>query len=96
MNAGTDRSRAGNSMQLDCPFCGLREVEEFHCRGTVPEFGADSVAGIYLRVDRAETSTEYWQHVDGCRSWLLVRRNPSTNEVQSIEMLASATSATGE
>ena len=90
MNAGTARSRAGSRMQLDCPFCGVREVEEFHCRGTAPDFGTDSVDGVYLRIDRSETSTEYWQHVEGCRSWLLIRRNPSTNAVLGIELLASA------
>ena len=95
-NAATVRSRAGNSMQLDCPHCGLREVEEFHCRGTVPEFDGDSLEGIYLRIDRPDVSREYWQHVDGCRSWLLVCRNPSTNAVLSIEILAAATSVPGK
>lgn len=81
-------------MQLNCPFCGWREVEEFHCRGTTPEPGADPIAGVYLRVPRKDVSVEYWQHSHGCHSWLLIRRNPSSGDVLEIEMLDVAAART--
>jgi len=40
-----------------------------------------------LRVDSLQSSVEYWQHVQGCRAWLLVQRNPSTGAVLDVEML---------
>jgi sarcosine oxidase delta subunit len=40
---------------------------------------------VYLRVDSTDLSVEYWQHVQGCRAWLSVERNPSTGAVLSVE-----------
>ena len=76
-------------MQIECPFCGCRQVEEFHCRGMVPESNA-AIAALYERENRMDRSDEYWQHDGGCRAWLLVRRNPSTGEVLDIRPLDSA------
>ena len=82
---------------MACPFCGLRPLEEFLFRKTVPNVvagsgvGADADAGaftqVYLRVDSAEQSVEEWQHVAGCRAWLVVDRNPSTGVVRSVALL---------
>jgi len=74
-------------MQLQCPFCGWRQVEEFRCRGAVAEFDPDTVSGVYLRVNRTDSSVEYWQHLNGCRLWLRVRRNPSSGEVLEVQSL---------
>ena len=79
-------------MQLHCPFCGWRQVEEFSCRGVVPEFDIATIKGVYQRVNRTDSSVEYWQHVKGCRSWLRVWRNPSTGEVLEILTLDSVAS----
>jgi heterotetrameric sarcosine oxidase delta subunit len=90
---------------MACPFCGLRPLEEFLFRKTVPnvvagsgvgagagtDADADADAGaftqVYLRVDSAERSVEEWQHVAGCRAWLVVDRNPSTGVVRSVALL---------
>ena len=84
---------------MACPFCGLRPLEEFLFRKTVPyvvagsgvSAGAGTDAGaftqVYLRVDSAERSEEEWQHVAGCRAWLVVDRNPSTGVVRSVALL---------
>lgn len=74
-------------MQLDCPFCGWRQVEEFRCRGVVTEFDPDTVNGVYQRVNRTDSSVEHWQHLHGCRSWLRVWRNPTSGEVLEIQSL---------
>ena len=88
---------------MACPFCGLRPLEEFLFRKTVPNVvtgsgngaaagtdvtdSASAYAQVYLRVDSAERSVEEWQHVAGCRAWLLVDRNPSTGVVRSVALL---------
>jgi len=51
---------------------------------------ASAYARVYLRVDSAERSVEEWQHVAGCRAWLLVDRNPSTGLVHSITLVGDA------
>lgn len=91
---------------MACPFCGLRPLEEFLFRKTVPNVvsgsgtgattgtdiadGASAYARVYLRVDSAERSVEEWQHVAGCRAWLLVDRNPSTGLVRSVALVGDA------
>ena len=95
---------------MACPFCGLRPLEEFLFRKTVPNVGTGSGVGpgpgpgagadagdsasayaqVYLRVDSAERSVEEWQHVAGCRAWLLIDRNPSTGVVCSVALLGGA------
>ncbi len=72
---------------LHCPFCGVRELHEFEFRKTRANAGGSGVAEVYLRVDSSELSVEYWQHVQGCRLWMLVRRNPSTGTVLGIDAL---------
>jgi sarcosine oxidase delta subunit len=73
--------------RLVCPFCGPRELREFVFRKTLPPGPASAFARCYERVDRPEISVEHWQHVEGCRGWLLVRRNPSTGAVLEIRLL---------
>jgi len=79
--------------QLHCPFCGPRELHEFEFRKTRANVMSSEFAQVYLRVDSLELSVEYWQHVQGCRAWLLVERNPSTGAVLGVDALpASGTS----
>ena len=72
---------------LICPFCGPRELEEFLFHKTLPELGAGAYAAVYERENDPEDSLEHWQHAHGCRAWLVVRRNPSTGAVLTIELL---------
>lgn len=71
-----------------CPFCGPREPGEFEFHKTLPNAGDSPFAQVYLRVDSLTLSREHWQHVRGCRSWLVLERNPSTGEVLSVRMPA--------
>lgn len=71
--------------QLQCPFCGARELQEFEFRKTRANVAGTEFSKVYLRVDSVDLSVEYWQHVQGCRAWLLIQRNPSTGAVLSIE-----------
>jgi len=79
--------------RLVCPFCGARELQEFEFHKTLPSNGDQSECDrIYLRVADAQVSIEHWQHVGGCRAWLLVRRNPTTGAVLATDMLDGAAS----
>jgi len=76
--------------RLVCPFCGPRELREFHFHKTLPTSDASSTPyqRVYERLGRLDSSIEHWQHTGGCRSWLLVRRNPSTGDVHEITELS--------
>ena len=74
--------------RLCCPFCGPRELREFEFHKTLPAAGSHGAfARTYERVASLGSSLEHWQHVAGCRGWLLVRRNPSTGAVLEIRLL---------
>lgn len=75
--------------RLYCPFCGARELEEFRFHKTLAEPGASAYEAVYARVNRLAVSLEHWQHVHGCRAWLLVRRNPSDGEVLDVRLVAA-------
>jgi sarcosine oxidase delta subunit len=73
--------------RLVCPFCGSRELEEFLFHKTLAEPDSTPFAAVYERMSRPQESLEHWQHVLGCRAWLWVRRNPSTNDVLEVHGL---------
>lgn len=77
-------------MNIVCPFCGRRDVEEFQFRTLVPESDTEGFARLYERVNRSDDSLEYWQHVSGCRAWLVIRRDPTTAEVRAVRVLGGA------
>jgi methylglutamate dehydrogenase subunit B len=85
-------------LRIPCPICGVRDYTEFSyggdARKTRPAHGAsgqktwhdyvflfDNVKGIHR---------EFWQHVMGCRQWLVVERDTATNLVARA-MLARTT-----
>jgi sarcosine oxidase delta subunit len=44
-------------------------------------------------MNRLHESVEHWQHLAGCRAWLWVRRNPSTDVVLDVRLLGYETKA---
>ena len=74
-------------MRIHCPHCGLRDHHEFHYHSAAnikrpDDDDAEAWANyIYLRDNPRGASDELWQHVHGCRSWLVVSRNTLTHEV---------------
>jgi len=82
-------------MRLPCPFCGPRDAREFTYLGDAtlrrPDPAAeDAMAAfhdyVYLRDNPAGAHREYWQHVLGCRSWLVVTRDTRTHAVVGAEL----------
>jgi heterotetrameric sarcosine oxidase delta subunit len=78
-------------VELRCPFCDLRDVSEFRFRTLVTGADQSALESTYERTNDPLRSTEYWQHIDGCRAWLVIERNPSNDEVSSVRLLADAT-----
>ena len=86
-------------MRIDCCYCGLRGNEEFAYLGDAgvarPPAGqavpldADARQRwhdyVYLRDNPAGAHCELWQHVSGCRAWLVVTRDTRTHEIVSVE-----------
>ena len=85
-------------MRIPCPHCGERGNEEFAYLGdgTVrrPEtFEAKpGEAGfeawmdyVYIRANPAGPHRELWQHVHGCRAWMVVTRDVRTHAIAAVE-----------
>ena len=70
-----------------CPYCGSRELHEFQFRKTAPSAEGTPFERVYLRVYDPDRSTEHWQHVRGCRAWLVIERNPSTDAIRRVRLL---------
>jgi len=74
---------------LPCPWCGPRDSEEF---GYVGEIGArpDPRTAtqqqwrdyLYLRRNVAGWASERWYHRMGCRRYLVIERDSTTNEIR--------------
>lgn len=77
-------------LRIPCPHCGPRDHTEFTYGGDAtrprPDTGADVAdevwtAYLYLRDDPHGPHSEYWHHTLGCRMWLTVERDTTTDEV---------------
>ena len=76
---------------IECPYCGPRVQAEFTYGGAdlarpPPDALADAwFAYVYLRDNPKGAHDELWQHSAGCRTWLRVRRDTRTHDIESVE-----------
>ena len=80
-------------MRIPCPYCGLRDANEFICRGDAtpvrPAIEANGSAFyeyVYLRDNNAGPMREHWYHAQGCRNWIVVERDTRTHQVIAASM----------
>ena len=80
---------------IPCPFCGPRAQSEFTYGGDAtlarpsPDAPADAwFAFVYQRENPKGLHEEWWQHSAGCRSWLRVRRDTRTHDIDSVDLPA--------
>lgn len=74
---------------LECPNCGLRNVQEFRYGGEynprppAPLQTADSqwTHYIYMRPNKMGVQKEWWYHRAGCGLWFLAERHTKSNVV---------------
>ncbi len=80
---------------IPCPWCGPRNEVEFHYGGQADvSYPADPQATsdvdwaqfLFYRANPKGLFTERWFHAAGCRRWLTVRRDTSTNEIHDDTM----------
>ena len=76
-------------LRIPCPWCGERDYTEFAYRGDAskrrPVHGSGDQKGwyeyVFLFDNPKGLHREYWQHVLGCRQWLILERDTATNTV---------------
>ncbi|MGI9498700.1 MAG: sarcosine oxidase subunit delta [Geminicoccaceae bacterium] len=78
-------------IRISCPFCGVRDHSEFSYGGdgsiVYPALDASPEAwheAVFQRENICGVQTETWQHVGGCRMWLLVERDTTTHDIHSV------------
>jgi sarcosine oxidase subunit delta len=78
-------------IRINCPFCGERDHSEFSYGGDgsieYPPLDApaeDWSKSVFQRENIRGVQTESWQHVSGCRQWLLLERDTMTHEIHSV------------
>ncbi|HEX3485862.1 MAG TPA: sarcosine oxidase subunit delta [Micropepsaceae bacterium] len=84
-------------MRIPCPFCGLRDAEEFAVLGSDPGPRPDPNAPdaparfsdyVHVRDNPAGTNREFWYHASGCRRWLRVVRDTRTHDIIAAELVS--------
>lgn len=76
-------------LRIPCPHCGVRDYTEFHYAGDATKLRPAHDAGdlqawhdyVFLFDNPKGAHLEYWQHVEGCRQWLVLERDTATNTV---------------
>lgn len=78
-------------IRIPCPFCGPRDHAEFSygSDGSIAYPALDAPVedwhdAVFLRENVCGVQTETWQHVNGCRMWLVVERDTTTHEIHSV------------
>ena len=81
-------------MRIPCPYCGERDAQEFIYRGDAsprrPESEEGFVDYVYLRDNPAGLLNEHWYHAQGCRTWIIIRRDTVTHEISGSEFAQGA------
>ena len=74
------------SLQITCPHCGQRPVEEFTFGeipappATITEPAARNIDLAFMHNNVEGVQAERWFHLYGCRRWLTLKRDTRTDE----------------
>jgi len=76
-------------LRINCPHCGERNYTEFRYGGDAakcrPAHGSTDVRAwhdhVFVFDNPKGLHREFWQHVNGCRQWLVLERDTQTNAV---------------
>ena len=89
-------------LRIPCPFCGERDHHEFAYGGDAsvarPALDERSTEAwyryVFVRDNPKGPHYEFWQHVGGCRAWLVVERDTFTHAVRGARLAREATART--
>jgi len=93
------RTKETLMLQINCPWCGVRDEEEFCCGGQshiirplTPEDVTDEEWATYLftRDNPKGVHLERWRHTHGCRQWFNVARDTVTHEILGVYKMDEA------
>ena len=78
---------------IPCPHCGARDHTEFTYGGDATvKRPADGTSvetwydAVYLRDNPRGPHEELWQHVQGCRAWVVVTRDTLTHAISAVRL----------
>lgn len=78
-------------LRIPCPFCGVRDHSEFSYGGDAsveyPALDAPEsewVEAVFQRENLDGVLLETWQHLHGCRMWIVVQRDVRTHAIHSV------------
>ncbi|HCX87542.1 MAG TPA: sarcosine oxidase subunit delta [Gammaproteobacteria bacterium] len=78
-------------LRISCPFCGVRDHSEFSYGGDAsveyPALDAPEcewIEAVFQRENPDGVQFETWQHLHGCRMWLVVERDTCTHAIHSV------------
>lgn len=85
-------------LEIHCPLCGERPYTEFRYGGDAskrrPAHGTADLKAwhdyLFLFDNPKGPHQEFWQHVQGCRQWLIVARDTATNTVGKVILARDA------
>ena len=91
-------------LRITCPHCGERDHVEFGYGGdaTIQYPALDNkdeeawFRAVYLRRNPRGPHKELWQHVNGCREWLVVERDTLSHEIFSVTLAREAAKEGGQ
>ena len=82
---------------IPCPWCGERDVHEFHCGGEAhivrpdPDVNdAEWANYLFNKKNTKGIHLERWCHVFGCGQWFNVARDTVTHEVHAVYEMAES------
>ncbi|HZT19711.1 MAG TPA: sarcosine oxidase subunit delta [Dongiaceae bacterium] len=81
-------------LRIDCPCCGTRDHDEFRYGGdaSVERPAHDErdlerwYRYVFVRANPRGAHREYWQHVMGCRQWLVVERDTASHAIRHVHL----------
>jgi sarcosine oxidase subunit delta len=90
-------------LRITCPWCGERDYTEFRYGSDAskprPAHGTGDLKAwhdhVFLFDNPKGRTLEYWQHVLGCRQWLVLERDTATNAVGAARPAREAASKGG-
>lgn len=78
-------------LRLPCPFCGVRDQEEFIFGGpshltrpSIEVTDAEWTRYLFSRENPKGTHLERWRHAFGCGRWFNVARDTASHEILAV------------